>query len=335
MYKTIKQNWDTVAKPLDSLGVFEELHSRIGAINKREHGIIDKCAILVFCADNGVVAEGISQSGQEVTALCADSISSGRSCLGTMTRRADTDIITIDVGINSDETWDKVRNLKVAKGTKNFAQEPAMTKEQVMKAIALGKDMVKECKDNDYSLIGIGEMGIGNTTTSSAVAAALLRLDATKVTGRGAGLSDEGLIRKINVIDTAISTYGLYDLTPIEVLRHVGGFDIAAMVGVCLGAKEYSMPIVLDGFISMVAALLAVRIDKDTKNYLIPSHCSKEPAARLIADELGLTPVIDARMALGEGTGAALMISLLRTIDSVYETSASFEGIKVEQYERH
>jgi len=124
-------------------------------------------------------------------------------------------------------------------------------------------------------------------------------------------------------------------LTPIEVLRHVGGFDIAAMVGVCLGAKEYSMPIVLDGFISMVAALVAVRIDKDIKNYLIPSHCSKEPAARLIADELGLTPVIDARMALGEGTGAALMISLLRTIDSVYETSASFEGIKVEQYERH
>lgn len=334
MYKTVKKNWDLIAKPLDSMGAFEEIHSRIGAILASEHPVLDKSRILVFCADNGIVEEGISQSDQSLTAICADTISRGKSCLGALVEASDTDILTIDVGINTDKSFPHVRNCKIKKGTNNFLKEPAMTEEEVLKAIELGMDLVYESKNDGYTLIGIGEMGIGNTTTSSAVAAALLDCPVDKLTGRGAGLSDEGLRRKIEVITIALEKYDLKNVSVLKVLSSVGGLDIASMVGVCIGGALYNIPIVLDGFISMVAALVASRLIPTVKDFLIPSHCSKEPGATLIKNELELNPVIDARMALGEGTGAALMISLLKTVSKIYDNSNSFFNSNIEPYQR-
>ena len=177
-------------------------------------------------------------------------------------------------------------------------------------------------------------MGIGNTTTSSAIAAALLKCDPQKVTGRGAGLSNQGLSRKQQVIAGAIEKYDLYKADALTILSTVGGLDIAGLTGVCVGGAVYHIPIVLDGLISMAAALVAERILPGVKAYLIPSHKGKEPASQLIAEELGLNPVIDAGLALGEGTGAVMMFSLLDMAMSIYENKTTFSNIEVEQYER-
>lgn len=332
--KQVKANWDSVAKPLDSMGHFETFLSGIGGIQESLKPDLSKARILVMCADNGIVEEGISQSDQSITAICAVNIAAGRSCLGIMAAREGIEILATDVGVNTTQELALVCNRKVRPGTRNFRKEPAMTYEETVKAIQVGMDLVWESRQQGYGLVGTGEMGIGNTTTSSAIAASLLGKKAAEVTGRGAGLSDEGLLRKIRVIDEAISKYRLYEKEPLEVLRTVGGFDIAALTGVCIGGAFYHVPVVLDGFISMVAALTACRLFPETAEFLIPSHSSKEPAVCQIREELKLTPVIDAGMALGEGTGAVLMISLLKTANEVYEKSCSFDGAGIEQYQR-
>lgn len=210
-----------------------------------------------------------------------------------------------------------------------------MTREEVLQAIQVGMDLVAEGKEEGTLLLGMGEMGIGNTTTSSAVVASLLGEPAHQVTGRGAGLDDEKLAHKKEMIAEAIEKYELYEKDPLTVLSTVGGLDIAALVGMCIGGAVYHVPIVLDGFISMTAALAASRLVPEVKEFLVPSHSSKEPAVMRIREELELHPVIDAGMALGEGTGAVLMISLLKTANAVYENSVSFEGTGIEQYTRY
>ena len=210
-----------------------------------------------------------------------------------------------------------------------------MTEKEVIEAIAVGIDLVFDCKDAGYNVLATGEMGIGNTTTSSAVAAALLKCEVSMVTGRGAGLSDAAFTHKMQVISDAIQKYDLYHADALTVLMTVGGLDIAGLAGLCIGGALCGMPIVLDGVISMVAALLAERIVPGTKAYLIPSHKGKEPAMEVIANELGLEPVIDGKMALGEGTGAVMMFALLDMALSIYQDRTTFEDIQVEQYQRH
>ena len=209
-----------------------------------------------------------------------------------------------------------------------------MTEEEAIKAIFTGIEMVSDCKEKGYKILATGEMGIGNTTTSSAVAAALLHCEVAEVTGRGAGLSDEKLIHKQKIITEAIDKYGLKEADALRILETVGGFDIAGLAGVCIGGALYHVPIVLDGVISMVAALLAERIVPGTKDYLIPSHKGKEPAMGRLAKELNVKPVIDGNMALGEGTGAVMMFSLLDIALSVYQDRTTFSDINIEKYER-
>lgn len=353
LYNQIKSGWDRVAKPLDSMGIFEEVLSRIGAIQGRLLPDLKNCRLIVCCADNGIVEEGVSQSGQEITAICADSIANGRSSVAIMAKEADVDVLTLDVGINTSKEIPGVRDVKIAQGTRNFLKEPAMTKEECQKAIELGQDLVEECKWDGYSILAIGEMGIGNTTTSSAVTAALLGMKAEEVTGRGAGLNDQGFLRKQEVIKEALRIYGYESggwslfsnqgKNPkewtkdqvLDVLCNLGGFDIACMVGICLGGAMYDVPIVLDGFISQTAALVACKLDPVTADYLIPSHSGKEQAMKCIEKELGLNPVIHANMALGEGTGAVLMVQLLRTANAVYASSQSFDKAGISQYVRY
>lgn len=332
--KQVQRNWDMVAKPLDGMGVFEQIACQIGAITGNVQIDIAKKAVLVMCADNGVVEEGISQSGQEVTAVVAREMTENISSVGKMASTIGAEVFPIDIGINCPEEIPGMIQRSVRKGTRNFRKEPAMTEEETLQAIFTGIELVKDCKEKGYQILATGEMGIGNTTTSSAVIAALLNCDVEAVTGRGAGLSDAGLMRKQQVIAEAIEKYHLREAKPLEVLRTVGGLDIAGLAGVCMGGAIYHVPVVLDGVISFAAALVADRILPGVREYLIPSHKGKEPALQVLLEEMNLRPVIDGRLALGEGTGAVMMFALLDMALSVYENKTTFADIKILPYER-
>lgn len=333
--RKIKSNWDAIAKPLDGMGKFESMTAQIGAILEDEKIDISKKAVIIMCADNGIVAEGISQSGQEVTRLVAENMGKGQSSVGRMAAFAGADTIPVDIGINDPLPIPGVLNRKVRQGTRNFKNESAMTAEEVLQAIQTGIDIVEKCKKDGYQILATGEMGIGNTTTSSAIAASLLRCDVNEVTGRGAGLNDYGLMRKRQMIKEAIEQYNLYEAEVFRILQTVGGLDIAGLTGVCIGGAIYHVPIVLDGVISMVAALVAEKLVPGTKEYLIPSHIGKEPAMINISKALNMEPVIAGNLALGEGTGAVMLFPLLDMALEVYRESSSFSEIKLEQYERY
>lgn len=332
--KKVSANWDKIAKPLDGMGKFEVLTSKIGAIMHTDKIDISKKAVIIMCADNGIVEEGVSQSTQEITISVVRSMAKKQSSVCKMAQVINADTIPVDIGINSSEKIDGVLDRKISCGTKNFSREPAMTEKEAINAIANGIDMVYYCIQRGYKIIATGEMGIGNTTTSSAVCAALLKCDADRVTGRGAGLSDEALLNKREVIAAAIEKYDLHNADALTVLKTVGGLDIAGLAGVCIGGALFNVPIVLDGVISMAAALVAEEMFPGTGEYLIPSHKGKEPAVNMLMNELNVTPVIDADLALGEGTGAVMMLSLLDMALSIYNTGASFSELKIEQYER-
>lgn len=333
-FKRIKERWDMVAKPLDSLGKFEKITAKMGAISGDESLDFSKKAILVFCADNGIVEEGISQSGQDVTLAVTKAIGKRKSSVCKMAARCGVDIIASDIGVNTSETIDGIRNVKIRKGTRNFLNEPAMTLDDTLKAIQTGIDLVYECKQDGYKVLGMGEMGIGNTTTSCAVASALLGCKAGEIIGRGAGLSDEGLIRKEAVINKAIDKYDLYNANPLKVLQTVGGFDIAALTGVVIGGAIYHIPVILDGVITMVAGLVATRMFKEAGEYVMASHIGREPAIKRILDELDLDAVICGDLALGEGTGAVMFCSLLDLALALYTQEYTFADIEIEPYHR-
>lgn len=333
-FDRIKSNWDTIAKPLDSLGKLELLVAKLGAIQRTEHPSCNKKCLVVLCADNGIVEEGISQSDQSVTRICAENIALGKTTVGIMAAQNNCTIVTYDVGINYPEKIQNVINRKIRLGSRNFLKENAMTKEEVELALALGRVIVQECINRGMEIICVGEMGIGNTTTSAAVSAALLKVDGKITAGRGAGLSDAGLERKSAVINEAIKKYDLYNKSTQEILQAVGGYDIAVMTGIYLAAKEFKIPVVLDGAISMTAALAAERISNGTVDYLLPSHVSREPVGKLLCKELNLFPILDANMALGEGTGAVLLLGIIRTAIEVYEKSVPFSESNVQQYTR-
>lgn len=334
IYKKVLSNLDNVAKPIDSLGRFEALTARIGAIQGTERMDISKKAVIIMCADNGIVEEGISQSGQEVTVAVVRNMADKKSSVGKMASSIGADTIPVDIGVNCKESISGVLDRKIALGTRNFKKEPAMTEEEAIKAVFTGIEMVFDCKEMGYKILATGEMGIGNTTTASAITASLLGCEVPKVTGRGAGLSDEKLKTKQKIIEEAIHQYKLKGADALQILKTVGGFDIAGLAGVCIGGALYHIPIVLDGVVSMTAALLSERLVPGTKEYLIPSHKGKEPATDWLAGELGLEPVIDGNMALGEGTGAVMMFSLLDIALSVYQNRTTFSDIKMKRYER-
>ena len=234
----IKANWDCVAKPLDGLGEFEELLARIGAILGSPEIDIAKKAVIVMCADNGVVAEGISQSGQEITAAVTENLGKRNTSVCKMAKADGAEIFPVDIGENTDRIFPGVISRKVKKGTNDFLLKPAMSEREAMQAVRVGMELVKECKEAGYTLLGTGEMGIGNTTTSAAMAAALISVPPEIVAGRGAGLSDEGLARKRQVIAAALEKYQLRETEPMRILCSVGGLDIAGLCGVFLGGAD-------------------------------------------------------------------------------------------------
>ncbi len=334
VYQAVKRNWDRVAKPLDGLGQFEELLAKIGAAHGSAALDISRKAVIVMCADHGIVAEHVSQSPQTVTAQVAECMGQNRTSVGKMAQKVGADVIVVDIGMNSDREFPGVINRKIRRGTGNFYKESAMSEQEALAALKTGIDLAASCRKQGFRLIGTGEMGIGNTAASSAVAAALLGCPAAEVTGKGAGLSEEGLKHKRRIIQEALTRYQFRKEETLRILATVGGLDIAGLAGVCIGGALNRLPVVLDGFISSVAALTAKRLLPGVEEYLIPSHKSREPAAERILKELGLSPVLDAGMALGEGTGAVMMFALLDMALALYEAPTTFSDMAVEPYRR-
>lgn len=331
-YEACIYHFDHIAKPVGSLGKLESLLATVAAASKTPKIDISKKCVLVFCADNGVLAQGVAQSTHEVTTAIANSLVRKTTSVNAMAASCGADVFPINLGMI--DSVNGLINRSIACGTGDISQGPAMSLEQAKQAILTGIDLVRERKEEGYHLIATGEAGIGNTTTSSAVLSVLLNVPVETVTGRGSGLTDEGLLRKQNAIKKAIIVNQPDASDALDVLSKVGGFDIAGMVGAFLGGALYGIPVIIDGFISGVSALLATKLCPYVKDYLLPSHISAEPAGQMLMQALGLDPVIHGNMRLGEGTGAVALMPLLDMAASVYRNAASFDDIQVEAYEK-
>ncbi len=331
-YQACMDRFNNVAKPIGSLGQLEPELARIAAMQRTPRMDISKKCLMLYCADNGVVAQGVAQSGQEVTTAIAQSVHRHASSVCVMADCVSADVFLVDVGMV--DTVEGVETCKTMCGTRDMTTGPAMGYDDAVHAIGVGIDCVRRRVAEGYNLIATGEAGIGNTTSTAAVASVLLGCDPHVLTGKGSGLSDEGLVRKIAAIETAIALNEPDADDPIDVLAKVGGFDIAAICGTFLGAAACHVPVLIDGVISSVAALAACRLAPLVHDYLVPSHMSAEPAAKMIAEELSLHPVIEAGMHLGEGCGAIAMMPLLDMSYAVYAHAANFNDISVEAYDR-
>lgn len=326
-----KQHWDGLGKPLGSLGRLEKALIRIAGIQRTGDVHIDRKALVIMCADNGVVEEGVTQCGQEVTATVAENFLDEKSCVAIMCRRAGTKICPVDIGMAVDTP--RVEKRKIAYGTKNMAREPAMTREQAVAAIEVGIAKAEELHAQGYEMLATGEMGIGNTTTSSAMTAVYLGLDVETVTGRGAGLSSHGLQRKINAIKQAIAVNQPDPEDPLDVLAKVGGLDIAGMCGLFLGGAAQQMPVVMDGFISQVAALTAVRLVPECADYILASHVSEEPGANILLKALEKDAFLTCGMRLGEGSGAVALFPILDFASDIYHKMSTFVQADIVEYQ--
>ena len=327
-----QSRWSSIAKPLGSLGILEEDLTRIAGMTGNPSIDLKRRAVVAMCADNGVVAQGVTQTDSSVTAVVAENMSRGVSSVCIMAKLADADVIPVDIGIMRDVSGENLLIRKIAYGTGDITMGPAMTREQAVKAVETGIEIVETLKKDGYRILATGEMGIGNTTTASAVASVLLQRDPEELVGRGAGLSSEGLIRKRQAVKKAIVVNSPDPSDALDVLHKVGGFDIAGLTGVFLGGAAMRIPILIDGVISAAAALAAARICPMAGNYFLASHVSREPAAGLLLKELGLKPLLTAEMRLGEGTGAVAVLPLLDMACAVYREMSTFREIEIEEY---
>lgn len=311
-----------LAKPPGSLGRLEEISIQLAGITGRVHNALNKKQLLVFAADNGVVAEGVSSAPQSVTKQQSINLMRGKTGAAVLAKHFGCGLTVCDVGVNADIYESTVLNRKIAYGTQNICTGPAMTREQTLQAILTGAEIARTV---DADVIGVGEMGIGNTTTSSAVLAVLLGADVEAVTGRGGGITEESFRKKKAVIRTAIEVNRPDRDDVVGVLSKVGGFDLAAMCGAFLGAAAALRPAVIDGLISAAAALCAVRLCPNVRGYLVPSHASFEIGYRLAMEAMDLRPLFDLGMRLGEGSGCPLAFQVLDAACAVINDMATFD----------
>lgn len=317
-----RQRQAQLAKPPGSLGRLEELSIQLAGITGQVHNKIERKRLLVFAGDNGVVEEGVSSAPQSVTLMQTVNLTRAKTGASVLLRHFGGEITVCDVGVNADIREPKVLNKKIAYGTQNMLHGPAMSRGQALLALETG---IRLALDTPADVYGVGEMGIGNTTTSSAVLAVLLDADVETVTGRGGGITDQAFQRKKEVIRQAIAVNKPCREDVVDVLRKVGGFDIAAMCGAFIGAAIRRRPVVIDGFISVVAALCAVRLCPQVRGYLVPSHASYEIGYKLAMDALGLQPIFLLGMRLGEGSGCPLAFEVLSAACAIINDMATFD----------
>lgn len=327
-----QKKWNSIAKPLHGMGRLEDAIIQIAGICGTPKVDLGKKLLVVMCSDNGVVEEGISQSDMSVTKIVADNFSRLESTACIISQYAGADVWPVDIGVYDDTL---IENRKIARGTKNISKGPAMTRDEALRAIDVGIEKAKLAKEKGYKIIATGEMGIGNTTTSSAVACVLLSLPPEKVAGKGAGMDNATYANKIRIIQKAIDVNKPDKNDPVDVLSKVGGFDICGMCGLFIGGALYRVPVVIDGLISSVAALCAVRMDGRVRDFILPSHESKEPAAGTILKAMDLEPYLNLGMHLGEGTGAVTLFPILDIALEIYYKMVSFGEINMEQYKEY
>lgn len=331
-FEETKAYQDTLAKPPGSLGELEVIACRIAAITGQMENYVEKRCVMVFSADNGVVEEGIASGPQSLTLSQTQNMLDGLTGVAVLAKHYHSDLWVTDVGINGEIHHPQLISKKIRYGTDNIMKKNAMTREEAVTAIGIGIETVKAAKKAGYQVIGIGEMGIGNTTTSSTVLAALLQLrpdEIRMVVGRGAGLTDLAFRKKLDVVKRALEVNRPKHNDPIDVIAKVGGFDLAAMCGAYLGAAIYQIPVVIDGFISIVAALCAVRMEEKVRDYLFLSHCSHEKGYLQAQRELDLKAALMLDMRLGEGSGCPIMFEIMETACMIVRDMATFQMAKI------
>ena len=313
-----------LAKPPGSLGLLEDISVQLAGITGQVKNELSKTRIYVLAADNGVVDEGVSSAPQSVTLAQSINLTRGLTGASCLAKHFQDELVVVDMGIKLPYHCPEILNRSLGKGTKNLYKEPAMTREQAVQGILTGMELATQAKLDGVSILGVGEMGIGNTTTSSAVLSALTGASVEDVTGRGGGLTDAAFLKKKHVIEHALQLHRPDKTDAIDVLSKVGGFDLCAMTGVFLGAAKQRIPVVVDGFISIVAALCAARLSPAAKAYFIGSHRSFEIGFQLAARELGLHPCLDLGMRLGEGSGCPIAFRVVEAACAVMCTMATF-----------
>lgn len=322
-----KKRLDRLIKPLGSLGKMEDMCMQLAGIYQNNNFDTSKKVVIAFAGDHGVYEEVVAPDPQNITQLQFPNFVKGICGVGTLSKFVGSDVIAVDVGINCDEKLEGVRDCKIRKGTSNMAKEPAMTREEAIICLEVGIKTAKECIDNGYKLIGIGEMGICNTTPSSAIISVIDGCDPKEVTGMGAGLTKDKIIHKANTIRKSIELNKPNPNDAIDILAKVGGFEIGSMAGVILACSANKIPVVLDGFISYAAALLAYKMNPLTREYMIASHTSAEPGTQKALDMLNLSPILNMDMRLGEGSGAVLAFNIIEASNYTYTNMATFDEI--------
>jgi nicotinate-nucleotide--dimethylbenzimidazole phosphoribosyltransferase len=317
---------DILTKPQGSLGRLEDLSIQIAGITGKSMPVIKDKVIITMAGDHGVVSEGVSAFPQEVTPQMVLNFLTGGAAINVLARQIGARVVVVDMGVANDiaTTDEKLIRRRIAPGTMNLAQGPAMTRAQAEKSIQSGIEIVSAEISKGADIIGTGDMGIGNTTPSAAIACVLTKKHPKDIAGRGTGVDDEGLKRKISAITRGLDVNNPDARDGVDVLSKVGGFEIGGLVGVMLGAARQRRPVMIDGFISTAAAMIAVTIAPQCKDYLISAHRSKENGHTLMLEWLGLKPLLDLDMRLGEGTGAALGISMAEAACSILAEMATF-----------
>ena len=334
--KEAKARQEVLAKPTGALGTLEDISIQLAGLTGKTKNSMTKQAIVIMSADNGVVEEGVASAPQSVTLSQTINFTRCLTGVSSMAKYFDIDLLVVDTGVKmaipsslyTDEMTEegrltsKIANRRIADGTRNLAKEPAMTEDEALRAVMIGIEAAKAIKDCDYDIFGVGEMGIGNTTTSACVLAALCGKAGEEVVGRGGGLNDEGFAKKIRIVDDAIR--GLDPSDVLGILARVGGFDICAMTGAFLGAAYYRIPVVIDGYISAVAALCAYRLAPKAVNFMFGSHLSKEKGYVIAMDALGIKPYFNLGMRLGEGSGCPISFKIIETACAAMNGMATF-----------
>jgi nicotinate-nucleotide--dimethylbenzimidazole phosphoribosyltransferase len=326
-----KARLDSLTKPLGSLGRLEEFAARMVCISEQERPNCADKTVYVFAADHGVTEEGVSAYPKAVTQQMVRNFVAGGAAINVLARRAGAEVVVVDVGVDADfDSYPGLVHKKVRRGTRNMALGPAMTESEVNAALEVGRALTWEDQFQKSDLIAVGEMGIGSTTAASAIAAELSRKPVGQVTGTGTGISCQALIHKQKVIEKALEVNGLnHSSSPFDILKKVGGLEIAAMAGMILAASEQSVPVVIDGFISTAAAALAFALEPRVKGMLFAGHLSEEPGHRVLLDYIGLEPILNLRMRLGEGTGAVLAMMVIDAAVSILNEMATFQSAGV------
>lgn len=324
-----REKWDGLVKPIGSLGTLEEVTIKIAGMTGSIKNTIEKRAIVVMSSDNGVVDEGVSAAPQIFTRILTESMARDITGVSILAKHTNTDIKIVDIGLNGELDNPKVINRKIANGTKNFTKEPAMSYEEAIRSIEVGIEIGDKLFGEGYDILGTGELGIGNTTTSAAILSVLTGLDIDVTCGKGAGLTEEQYENKKKVIAKGIEINKPNKEDPIDVIAKVGGFDIGGMCGLFLSAAKNRKPIVIDGFISSAAALCAVKLNPLVADYIIPSHLSDEPGAKFMMETLKLKPMLNLGMRLGEGSGCPLAFQVIEAGLYTLENMGTFEEAQI------